>query len=299
MGYKKSLSLMSWLLSAPIKFSIISFLLIILFIGVTSIISEAPSNMIITLSVFVALICSAVITLYKLPRENMDQQGFIALNNAQILIGTTAFLIAVLVINANQNLIFSQLMWMNIKFSVLFTIIAILVSLFFLYLCGTFVINLYAKYRRCREMGISPWKIICSMPFGFSLLWVPGYILQDQNKNNPAVSLHTNWYLKFTKWVKSSPSYTTLMFVIITIYSGLFYGFNAAILTLICTLIFAVWFRISGLSDFRQHLGRKYAYFAIILNVVIFIGLCVYITQQINTTITMNITDIETTQMIN
>lgn len=296
MSYKKSLSLCSWLLLTPLKFALTAFLIIFLFMFIANLINPEISNSTMVLLVFSAIIVAAFLNLRKLPRENMDQNSFVALNNAQILIGATLFITATIIIAATEKTIIAKIMWMNTNFNMVILLTIVFAALFILYLCGIFITNIYAKYMRCKEIGISSWKIVCSMPFGFSLLWLPGYLLQDKNKTNPAVISHTRWYSKVTKKITSNTTYTTIAFIIITAYSSFFYGFNISILTLASALIFAVWFRIAGLSNFRQHQNNKYAYVAIIINVITIISAATYFTQKIDSRMTINISDVETTQ---
>ncbi len=296
MSYKKSLSLCSWLLLTPLKFALTAFLIIFLFMFIANLINPEISNSTMVLLVFSAIIVAAFLNLRKLPRENMDQNSFVALNNAQILIGATLFIAATIIIAATEKTIMAKIMWMNTNFNMVILLTIVFAALFILYLCGIFITNIYAKYMRCKEIGISSWKIVCSMPFGFSLLWLPGYLLQDKNKTNPAVISHTRWYSKVTKKITSNTTYTTIAFIIITAYSSFFYGFNISILTLASALIFAVWFRIAGLSNFRQHQNNKYAYVAIIINVITIISAATYFTQKIDSRMTINISDVETTQ---
>lgn len=298
MAYHKSLSLLSWVLWQPLKFAVISFLMIMLVIMMFGIIAPDASPASVSLAVLVAFVASAFATYYKLPRENMDRRGFVALNNAQMAIVATIFSVAMSIIVVYKNAIAMKLMWFYTHFNATDAIIICAVLLLFLYLCGIFVTNLYAKYRRCREIGIAPWKIVCSMPFGFSLLWTPGYLLDDTDKGAPAVAVHAKWYKQLTNWVISRPIYTTLAFTLITIYSIFFYGRRAVMVTLACAVVFALWYRVTGLAGFRQQQGRKYALFAIAVNIVILACVIAYQVHISNMDITtINISDVATTQM--
>lgn len=297
----KSLSLLSWLLWYPIKISLISFLLFLVFILITSIIFPSiASNTFIAGLLLSSIIIAAVITLYKMPNKNMDRYSFVALNNAQLFIVSTICMILFAIIKANQSAIISYFMLLSTNFTKPLLILFVLAALFALYLIGTQIINLYSKYIRCREMGIAHWKIICSIPFGFSLMWLPGYLLNDQNKNTPAVIVSARWYNKFTNKILSNSILATITIILLTIYSVFFYGFNTIFITLISALIFAIWFRISGLSQFRQHQGKAYSYFAILANIVMLIGfLAIILTPAKTENLTVNISDTEVIQTNN
>ena len=289
MAHKKSQSLLTWLLWHPLKFALIAFGLIVLISAVLNAMGVSTDGPI-AFGVIIAVVIAAAITFWYMPRGNMDRRGFIALNNAQTLIATTIFWASAIIIATYQAQITNKLLWMATMQSGMFFTIFVLVGVFYMYLFGVSLTNLYTKYQRCREMGISPWKIILSMPFGFGLLWTPGYLLDDGNKNNSSVTISARWYERLTNWIMSNPIYTTLAFALIVIYSGFFAGFNAALLTLASAVVFAIWLRIAGLSGFRGAQNRTYAYVAIVVNIAIIIGFILLATN--NTMMTINITDI-------
>lgn len=294
MARKKSQSLLTWLLWHPLKFALIAFGLIVLISAVLNAMGVSTDGPI-AFGVIIAVVIAAAITFWYMPRGNMDRRGFIALNNAQTLIATTIFWASAIIIATYQAQITNKLLWMATMQSGMFFTIFVLVGVFYMYLFGVSLTNLYTKYQRCREMGISPWKIILSMPFGFGLLWTPGYLLDDGNKNNSSVTISARWYERLTNWIMSNPIYTTLAFALIVIYSGFFAGFNAALLTLASAVAFAIWLRIAGLSGFRGAQNRTYAYVAIVVNIAIIIGFILLATN--NTMMTINITDIAPVNM--
>lgn len=294
MARKKSQSLLTWLLWHPLKFALIAFGLIVLISAVLNAMGVSTDGPI-AFGVIIAVVIAAAITFWYMPRDNMDRRGFIALTNAQTLIATTIFWASAIIIATYQTQITNKLLWMATMQSGMFFTIFVLVGVFYMYLFGVSLTNLYTKYQRCREMGISPWKIILSMPFGFGLLWTPGYLLDDGNKNNSSVTISARWYERLTNWIMSNPIYTTLAFALIVIYSGFFAGFNAALLTLASAVVFAIWLRIAGLSGFRGAQNRTYAYVAIVVNIAIIIGFILLATN--NTMMTINITDIAPVNM--
>lgn len=299
MKIKKSLSLLSWALWYPLKFAVISFLLMIAMFVILGQISPATNNWL-TVLIVVALVVSLVL-LYNMPRENMDRRGFVALNNIHMFIISTAFMVMMFLVTAYKNAIVMRLWWLTTNLNPYLLTIAILAALAFLYLFGIFVINIYVKYRRCRAMGISNWKIICSMPFGFALMWIPGYLLKDEDASTPAVAIHSKVYNKVNNWFLSGKNRMAIIFAILTVYSGFFYGFNSAILTLIYAVVFLLWLKLAGLSSFRQHQNKIYSYVAIIMNIIVLIGVIAYSVYSLQFTtpdMTVNISDIPATQIV-
>lgn len=298
MKLHKSLSLLSWLLWFPLKFSIISFLLILTTFALVGYFAPTASDAAMASWLTLAVIISAVVTLYNMPRQNMDQKGFVALNNAQMFILATCFMITMLLITAYRNEIFIKTMWLSTHYSSSFIFIVIITALLFLYLFGIFVTNWYAKFRRCREMGISTWKIICSMPFGFSFIWIPGYLINDEKLQNPAVNVHNKLYTKINTWIVTHNIRTIIAFITLTLYSGFFFGFNSVLLTIASAIVFMLWFKSVGLSSFRQQQNKIYSYIAITINVAVFLGIVIYFTQHTAPDITVNITDVADTQIM-
>lgn len=294
MRVKKSLSLLSWVLWYPLKFAVISFILMTI---AFAILSPGASNTALTLWLIGAVIVSAIITLYPMPRENIDRRSFTALNNLQMIILSTALMAMMILITAYQNEIVVRLWWLTTHFDLYAALLAILAALAFLYLFGIFITNVYAKYGRCREMGLSRWKIICSMPFGFGLMWIPGYLLKDEEKSNPAISVHSRWYTKVNNWLTSNYFKSGLTLIVLTIYSGFFYGVNSALLTLASIVVFALWFKTVGLSDFRQQQNKVYSYIAIAVNIIVIVIAALYFVQSMTTDITVNINDVANTQL--
>lgn len=301
MAEKKSITLLDWLLWKPIKFSVITFLMMI---GVGFIYAVIPSlifnggtesKSLLTILLAVAFAVSAYLMLRKMPSDNLDRKSFVAINNAQIFFTSAAFIISTLIIVANANTIMLKLLLMPTHSSASFIAIIVVAALFYLYLCGLFIANLYLKFRRCRTLGISPWKILCSMPLGFGLLWIPGYILPDVKKGKQTLQLKTKWYNKFTDWVLSNTVNTIIVFIALVTFSGFFFGFNSILLTLFLAVIFAIWLNIYGKDGFGKILPHKYASFAIILNIILIIcliGLIVYLSASEITNITMNINEV-------
>lgn len=262
MANQKSQSLLSWILWHPLKFAIISFVLFVLVGMLSGILAQnvfngIMPNTLMTILLIIMFILAAYITLRKMSRENLDQHSFVALNNAQIIIVSLAFMLSTMLIVANANKIMLQLMMIEAHSSLYFVILMSVAAIFYLYLCGLFLSNVYAKYRRCRAMGLKPWQIICTMPMGFALLWIPGYLISDTERTHHSVNIGAKWYTRLTDWILSGPVRTAASFIIIVLFSCMFFGYNAILLTLGLAVIAGLWIRIVGISSFRNNIGKN------------------------------------------
>ncbi len=294
--------LSTWLLKRPIQFMAIAFALTLVITVGYSLIAwgigiEAPSRPLVSTLIILGFAVAAWYTAKKLPGDKMDRRSFVALNNAQTLILSGAFIILAIILGVYGQKLLLKLMLIQ-TFSVTgFFAIAIGAVLISLYLLGIFIFNVYAKFRRIREMGVSTWRTVFTMPFGFSLLWIPGYLLPDSSNKNTSLKLNSRWYNKLTDRIIHNPTVAALSFVVITLLSGFFFGFNLVMLAMIMALVFAFWARIRGIDAFRREMPNKYSVFAIVVNIIAictFIALITVDPAPHPQNVTVNINDTET-----
>lgn len=272
-----------WLLWSPLKFAFTAFgSMLVLFLIYSFIMPlvlkgeslHASLELLVAIWLF-ALVIAAILMIRNLPRENLDRYSFIALNNAQMFLLSGLFITFSLIIAPYAQTIMAKAFLFDIRFMM----IAIFVMLLYLYLFGLFFSNLYAKFRRVRAMGISSGKAICSLPFAFALLWIPGYIVPEQKVETPVLQLNEKWYRNLTNQIASYPLTTAVILICLIAFSGFFFGFNLTLLTLILSVVFAVWAKIQGNEKFRKNISKNYANFAVTLNVILIIlaiGLAIF-----------------------
>lgn len=301
MPNKTNSKLSTWLFWSPLKFAFMSLGIMLTAAFIFSIVASTfytnttlpQTPMLIILVLGICL--GAIIQIRKLPTDKMDRQSFIALHNGQTIILSLAFMIASYLIFVNYQQIMFSMLIMETNSSLSFLMILIIAALFYLYLTGLAIANIYAKFRRIREFDVPTWKIIFSMPFGFSGLWTAGYLLNTPTPKQPTIQTKSKWYSAWTKWVISRPATTIATFIAITILSGFFFGFNAVLLTFSLALIFGIWTLQIGSRQFTKTIPTKYATTTVIINITllaIFLGFRALVpptTQNVQ----INITDTE------
>jgi len=208
-----------------------------------------------------------------MPAGNLNRRQFVAINNAQTIITSVAFIASTLIIAYNAQKLMLRLLWMESNSSASFMIVIVLLALFYLYLSGVFIGNLYAKYRRVRTMGVGVWKTLATAPFGFCMLWIPGYLMDDDKKDSVPVG---GWYDRLTRWTMARPVRSAAVLVLLVVMSGFTFGFPAIILTLTLGALFAAWSAIVGPDTLRKNIGGAYATTAIIINIAAIIGVIGY-----------------------
>ncbi len=276
MAEKNKNNLTAWMAWGPLKFAVLSLafmvILAVLYAAVASLITNAtPMGMMISMGA--GFILTTCIYIYMLPRDNLDRRSFIAINTAQTITVSVAFLIAGIIFALNANTIMTRLWFMRIHQSPSFLLLATLISIFYLYLTGIFIANIYSKYRRARAMNIAPWKIIFSMPFGLSMLWIAGYALPDTDKRTGVTQFRANWYSRLIRAIESSALNTAFALALLIAVAGFFFGMQTMLITIAMGLVFAIWLRRAGSNNLRKNIHRGYASTAVALNIAILVGL--------------------------
>lgn len=304
MSENKSQCLMSWILWRPLKFA-----LMLLGLGIAVMIpyeivsaTIGGATALVTLGVLsiATIVFATYLLFHRLPHDNLDRYSFVALENAQAYVLALAVFVAMLAIMQAQSFLISLAM-MGTAGNVIFVLLAAVMFVAYAYLVGLSLANVYAKFRRGRAMNIPTWKIICSIPFGFNLIWIPGYILPDEKApKTPVIPIHASWYKKLTNWIVSRPSRTILAFAILTLFTGFMFGIQTIFWTCAAILLFAIWVSVVGAKHFCKNIGGTYATVAVVLNIIMILAISVITYQQISQiseNVTITVTD--TTQNTN
>ncbi len=304
MSENKSQCLMSWILWRPLKFALtllgLGIAVMIPYEIVSATIGGATALVTLGILSIAAIVFATYLLFHRLPHDNLDRYSFVALENAQAYVLALAVFVAMLAIMQAQSFLISLAM-MGTAGNVIFVLLAAVMFVAYAYLVGLSLANVYAKFRRGRAMNIPTWKIICSIPFGFNLIWIPGYILPDEKApKTPVIPIHASWYKKLTNWIVSRPSRTILAFAILTLFTGFMFGIQTIFWTCAAILLFAIWVSGVGAKRFCKNIGGTYATVAVVLNIIMILAVSVITYQQISQiseNVTITVTD--TTQNTN
>lgn len=304
MSENKSQCLMSWILWRPLKFALtllgLGIAVMIPYEIVSATIGGATALVTLGILSIAAIVFATYLLFHRLPHDNLDRYSFVALENAQAYVLALAVFVAMLAIMQAQSFLISLAM-MGTAGNVIFVMLAAVMFVAYAYLVGLSLANVYAKFRRGRAMNIPTWKIICSIPFGFNLIWIPGYILPDEKApKTPVIPIHASWYKKLTNWIVSRPSRTILAFAILTLFTGFMFGIQTIFWTCAAILLFAIWVSGVGAKRFCKNIGGTYATVAVVLNIIMILAVSVITYQQISQiseNVTITVTD--TTQNTN
>lgn len=264
----KNNQLKQWLFNKPILFTFIFVGLGLIFSVIHSIISmfvPIESSAPLAIMFILSFIFSVYYTIKKLPHDKMYRNDFVAIVNGGAFISIIFSLLILFVPHGPDAQ--TQALWLYATHPAI--VITGMTALIFsgLYLSGIAISGIYAKYKRCREMGISPWKIILSMPFAFFMLWTPGYLLAEKsNKSN--LQIKSAWYSKLNKWILNDFNNTLLVFLLILLFKTSFAGVSTMLLTLSLLVIYTLWY-IKHKSDFVKNINNGYALTAVGINIAI------------------------------
>lgn len=306
MKKNKTAKFSTWTLWAPLKFAVTSFCIMITTAFIYSLIAGAiytPSSIPQTpLLILLALgLAGAIaIEIKSLPHAKIDRTSFIAIHTTQTIILSGLFIISSYLLAYYAQQIMFYLFMLETRISATFTITLTASLLFYLYIMGLLFANIYAKYRRARTFNIPAWKILFSIPFGFSALWAPGYIIKSTSNKATTFPPQSKFLNCITNWIIARPSHTIASFILVTTFSGFFFGFNLVLLTFSLTLIFGIWALQSGTKNVTKNIANKYATSSVIFNIaiisitILFFALTPPTTQNVE----INISDIQTIENI-
>lgn len=267
---KEKTKLKSWLLIKPLMFTLWCLILgTILGFAYSFIQSIFNFESMIPLYILCALtfILPACYIIQKLPHEKMGQNDFVAITNGAGFISIIASLVAILTIGFYGENIQRNMLMMYILHPTMFYGILLFVFVSSLYLIGVALSGIYAKYKRATTIGISPWRVILSMPFTFLLMWTPGYLIQDKEIKSE-LEIKSSWFKKLNKWVLANFNNTLFMFLLLLFFKCVIAGTATLVLSALLLILYVLWY-VKHKSDFIKNINKGYALTAVGINLAI------------------------------
>lgn len=267
---KEKTKLKSWLLIKPLMFTL-WFLILGTILGFAYSFIQSIFNFesMIPLYILCALtfILPACYIIQKLPHEKMGQNDFVAITNGAGFISIIASLVAILTIGFYGENIQRDMLMMYILHPTMFYGILLFVFVTSLYLIGVALSGIYAKYKRATTIGISPWRVILSMPFTFLLMWTPGYLIQDKEIKSE-LEIKSSWFKKLNKWVLANFNNTLFMFLLLLFFKCVIAGTATLVLSALLLILYVLWY-VKHKSDFIKNINKGYALTAVGINLAI------------------------------
>ena len=269
---KQQNTLKQWLVRAPIFFALMSFLCAVVLSILGGLLlpkSETALN-VLSILILASTISSAIFAIRRLPATKMDRTGVVTIFNIKMLVLTLTSIISTIIL---ANLIPIQIWLLNLLQNPLGTIFVLVLTICFvllsLYVFGITIMGLWACFLRARTMNIPLWKIICSIPFSFDMLWLPGYFIPNKTDKKPIITTNTKWIARLTNWTFKRTSNAALLFIILITSTGLFNGITNTLLTISMLLMFGIWIMQLGAKKFESNIGDTYATTAVMINLAI------------------------------
>ena len=275
---KNITQLKQWLFNKPAIFSLMFFGLAVILGLVFSVIQtlfhfESPAS--ISFALYFIFGSSFIYSIYymikKLPHDKLYQSDFVAITNGVSIISIISSLIAISAFGLYGPIFQRKMMGMYLLHPALFTVVFLAVTLVSLYILGVAISGVYAKYKRATTLGVSPWKVILSMPFAFLLLWTPGYLIEEKGGKKSNTSIKSKWYKRFNDWVLSNYSNILFVFIFFLFAKSVIAGIPTLILTLALLVVYALWYK-KHKSDFIKDIDNGYALTAVGINLAILIS---------------------------
>ncbi len=265
-------TLKQWLVSTPIFFALTSFLFAVTLSVLAGLLmpkSETTLS-IIGITMIVTTLISAILAIRKIPTRKMDRPGIVTIfNTKMILLAITAISSLIMALNLMPLQMWLFSLMQHPTGIVIGFLLAVCLVLLSLYILGVTIMGIWACFLRARTMNIPLWKIICSIPFGFDMLWVPGYFIPTKPNKKPIVTTNAKWISNLTNWTIIRSSNAGFLFTALIIGTGIFNGLATTLLSLSVLLLFAIWIMQMGDKKFEKNIGNTYATTAVIINIAI------------------------------
>lgn len=278
---QKTSRLKTWLFDKPVIFALLTFLINCVIVIVYAMIANIFAITAVWPLVLLLIASFCWTTYYlikKLPHNNMYRDDFVAITNGCCLISVLIPAIVMLLFGNDIQLIKYKFVIVYFWHPVLALLLIVFFALLYLYLLGVAISGFYAKYKRARELGISKWRIILSVPYAFLLMWAPGYLLSEKKKESN-LTIKSKWFAKLNKWIVSSTTNTLLAFLTLVLiigqidiitYRNAFAGLSALLLTLFLLMIYTLWI-LKHKTSFLKNINNGYAWTAVAINITIII----------------------------
>lgn len=268
--------LKSWVLTKPILFALWCMALGLIFglgYGLIQTVLNIESYIPIYVLFALSFILPACYMIQKLPHDKMNQNDFVAITNGTSFVSIIASFLTIFVISFSNLSLQRDIIAMYILRPTMFSILLTLSIFISLYLVGVTISGIYAKYKRAVTLGVSPWKVILSMPFAFLLMWTPGYLTNEKDvKSN--LEIQSNWFNKLNKWVLNNLSNTLFMFLLLLFCKSVISGFPTLTLSALLIIIYALWYT-KHKSDFIKNINDGYALTAVGINLAILLAVII------------------------
>ncbi len=274
---KTTSQLKQWLFTKPIIFSLILFgsvtVLGLLFsIAQTFLQFDMMESQLIIYVIFIlSLAFASYFVIKKLPHDKMPQKDFIAITNGTSIISLASSLVVISIYEIFAGTLRQKMMMMYLLHPVMLNIILGFVIACALYILGVAVSGIYAKYKRATTIGITPWKVILSMPFAFLLMWTPGYLIEEKGKKSNLL-IKSKWYTRFNNWVMANFSNLLFTFLFLLLAKTIIAGTATLILTIALLIIYTLWY-VKHKSDFIKNIDKGYALTAVGINIAIILAM--------------------------
>ncbi len=276
----KNNKISNWLFYRPLLFAVSTFIGCIAIVLLYSLFASlfTLSSLPLTIGIAIIVLWAIYGMIKRLPHDKMYRNDFIAITNGANIITIVLSIIFVLIAGFNPEFFQNKIDMLWQSNPILFWALGLLSIMASLYLTGLIVSNVYAKYKRARELGVSPWKIILSMPFAFLLIWTPGYLIPE-SKQKSNLEINNASYKKFNTWVVSNIKNTTFTFFVFLLLGNIYTKTSTWIWTAILLIIYALW-QLRYKNNFIKSINRGYALMCVGINLAVILAMITGIILQ-------------------
>ena len=273
--HENQIQLKTWVLHKPLLFSGIflglGLILSLIFSAIQTVLN-LDSLVLMYWCIVLSFVFAVWYMITKLPHDEMPQKDAVAVINATSLVAILSSFIAILGLGSNGDMLKMKIMMAYLMHPTMFFTLFTLLIIISAYLIGVSIAGIYAKYKRSTTIGISPWKVILSMPFGFFLLWTPGYLFKGTKTAKSNLQIKCKWFDRLNNWVLNNFNNTLVAFLFLLFCKCFITGIPTILLSGALLLLFALWYT-KRKSDFFKDINNGYALTAVGINLAMILAI--------------------------
>lgn len=259
-----SLPISKWLFWAPLKFTGLFSVFIMLFVFITNIFFRNQVTNLGTLILGTLGLGFLAFSIYKIikwtPDNHLGHKSFIMLNIAQSLISLV--LLAVIGFIA----IWMQTGTLELNFVMALGTLAILLMIF---LAGIGLLKMKSLFCRARMQGVPKWKLWISAPFGLGMMWYSGFLISDGDKKSQDLPTKIKPLEKLANWIVKNQRNTIIAFLVFIASAGVLLLSDFKILIVFYAVSLVLGGTLLVYKKLSQNLGGLFATAVALLNIAV------------------------------
>lgn len=253
-----------WLFWAPLKFTGLFSVFIMLFIFIINIFFRdqvTPFGTSILAALGLGFLAFSIYKIIKwTPDNHLGHKSFMMLNIAQSVVSLV--LLAVIGFVAT----WMQTGMLGLNFVMAIGALAILLMIF---LAGIGLLKMKLLFCRARMQEVPKWKLWLSAPFGLGMMWFSGFLISDGDKKSQDLPTKIKPLEKLSGWIVKNQRNTIIAFLVFIASAGILLLSDFKIMIVFYAISLVLGGALLAYKKLAQNLGGLFASVAVLLNIAV------------------------------